>query len=104
MQEIFHGGLPLFAPTQTCAFAACIATPGGPLRVLSLHLAHVAVDAVSLTGTTLHTHEKAITGTRHLRQLDHCLITPDLAPRVLRAWTDPDKGASDHLPLWVDLS
>ena len=30
--------------TQTCALEACIATPTGPLRVLSLHLAHVGVD------------------------------------------------------------
>lgn len=29
--------------TQTCALEACIAAPGGPLRVLSVHLAHVGV-------------------------------------------------------------
>ena len=171
--------------TQTCALEACIATPSGPLRVLSVHLAHVGVaerlaqidnllaatdhrhggpwsgtddeptrnwtegeaeppcpasaiwlgdfnmepgsaeyhrltgqtpyhpdaryadgliDAVTLTGTILHTHEKTIAGTRHLRQLDHCFVTPDLAHRVTRAWTDPDQIASDHLPLWVELS
>ena len=55
-------------------------------------------------GTILHTHEKTIAGTRHLRQLDHCFVTPDLAHRVTRAWTDPDQIASDHLPLWVELS
>ena len=168
--------------TQTCALEACIATTTGPLRVLSLHLAHVGteerlaqidhllsqtpaapwsgtddeplcnwtegepeppcpasaiwlgdfnmepgsaeyhrlvgqspyhpgaryaeglVDAVALTGTRLHSHEKTIAGIQRLRQLDHCFITPDLAPRVLRAWTDPDQIASDHLPLWVDLA
>ena len=29
--------------TQTCALEACIAAPGGPLRVVSVHLAHVGV-------------------------------------------------------------
>lgn len=171
--------------TQTCALEACIATQDGPLRVLSVHLAHVGVDerlaqidhllavttqaqggpwsgsddeplrnwteneaeppcpasaiwlgdfnmeqgsaeyhrligqtpyhpaaryadrlldAVALTGTTLHSHEKIIAGTTRLRQLDHCFLTPDLAPRVTRAWSDPGQTASDHLPLWVDLS
>ena len=171
--------------TQTCALEACIASPTGPLRVLSVHLAHVGVperliqidhlrtastaaqggpwsgtddepqrnwtegqaeppcpssaiwlgdfnmepgsaeylaltgqtpyhpgalyaeglvDAVALTGTTLHTHAKTIAGTQRLRQLDHCFVTPDLAPRVRRAWTDPGETASDHLPLWIELT
>ncbi|MES2666486.1 MAG: endonuclease/exonuclease/phosphatase family protein [Pseudomonadota bacterium] len=30
--------------TQTAALEACIATPAGPLRVLSVHLAHVGVE------------------------------------------------------------
>ena len=168
--------------TQTCALEACIATPTGPLRVFSVHLAHVGVeerlaqldhllaltpaapwsgtddepsrnwtegeaappcpesaiwlgdfnmepgsaeyirltgqtpyhpgaryadglvDAVALTGTHLHTHDKTIAGIRHLRQLDHCFVTPDLAPRVRRAWTDPGETASDHLPLWIELT
>jgi endonuclease/exonuclease/phosphatase family metal-dependent hydrolase len=30
--------------TQTAALEACIAAPGGPLRVLSVHLAHVGVE------------------------------------------------------------
>ncbi len=30
--------------TQTGALEACIATPTGPLRVLSVHLAHVRVQ------------------------------------------------------------
>lgn len=29
--------------TQTCALEACIAAPSGPLRVISVHLAHVGV-------------------------------------------------------------
>jgi endonuclease/exonuclease/phosphatase family metal-dependent hydrolase len=170
--------------TQTCALEGCIATPTGPLRVISLHLAHVGVaerltqiahlrdatrwpsgpwsgtddeparnwtegeaeppcpacmvwlgdfnmepgsaeyltltdatpyhpaalyadglvDAVAHCHTTLHTHVKTIAGTLRLRQLDHCLVTPDLAPRLRRTWTDPDDRASDHLPLWVDLA
>lgn len=171
--------------TQTCALEACLATPDGPLRVISLHLAHVGVaerltqldhllratepaqggpwsgtddeparnwsenqpeppcpaatiwmgdfnmepgsaeyirltgetpyhpgaryacglvDAVALTGTVLHTHDKTIAGQRRLRQLDHCFVTPDLAPRITRAWTDPAEQASDHFPLWVQLT
>lgn len=30
--------------TQTCALEACIAAPSGPLRVLSVHLAHVGLE------------------------------------------------------------
>jgi endonuclease/exonuclease/phosphatase family metal-dependent hydrolase len=169
--------------TQTCALEGVIAAPDGPLRVFSLHLAHVGVeerlaqirhlqnlpfqggpwsgtddeparnwtesqpepaspaaavwmgdfnmepgsaeylaltgqtpyhpgsryadglvDAVALGGNRLHTHEKVIAGARRLRQLDHCLVTPDLAPRVLRAWADASAEGSDHLPLWVELS
>ena len=62
------------------------------------------VDAVALTGTRLHTHEKTIAGTRRLRQLDHCFVTPDLAPRVISTWTDTSQTASDHFPLWIDLA
>ncbi len=62
------------------------------------------VDAVALTGTRLHTHEKTIAGALRLRQLDHCFVTPDLAPRVTRAWAETDNPASDHFPLWVDLA
>jgi endonuclease/exonuclease/phosphatase family metal-dependent hydrolase len=170
--------------TQTCALEACIATPSGPLRVLSLHLAHVGVeerlaqidhlraatdpaqggpwsgtddepsrnwtegeaepscpaqavwmgdfnaepgsaelgrltghtpyhpgaryalglvDAVARLGARLHTHEKVIAGQLALRQLDHCLVTPDLAPRLRRAWSETDQTASDHFPLWVEM-
>ncbi len=62
------------------------------------------VDAVSRTGARLHTHEKMIAGKTRLRQLDHCFVTADLAPRVTRAWSDPGEIASDHFPLWVDLT
>lgn len=62
------------------------------------------VDAVALTGTGLHTHEKTIAGQIRLRQLDHCLVTPDLAPRVRKAWADTTETASDHFPLWVELA
>ncbi len=173
--------------TQTAALEACIAAPSGPLRVFSLHLAHVGtperlmqithlqtilaqsaasgppwsgtddeptrnwtegqaeppnpasvvlmgdfncepgsaemtlllgqtpyhpaaryadglVDAAALTGAVLHSHEKIIAGQRRLRQLDHILISADLAPHLRRVWSDPNQTASDHLPLWCDLS
>ena len=176
---------PMLTPlnSQTCALEAVIATPTGPLRVISLHLAHVGVeerltqidhllklphhpgpwsgqddeptrnwteslpepptpkatvwmgdfnmepgsaeyhrltgqtpyhpaaryadtliDAVALTGAKLHTHEKVIANETRLRQLDHCFVTPDLATRVRRAWTDTAEIASDHFPLWIELS
>jgi endonuclease/exonuclease/phosphatase family metal-dependent hydrolase len=60
-------------------------------------------DAVALTGTRLHTHEKTIAGAQRLRQLDHCFVTPDLAPLVRAASTDNCQIASDHHPLWVEL-
>lgn len=176
--------------TQTAALEACIDAPGGPLRVFSLHLAHVGVDerleqidhlsallqraqlagppwsgtddepqrhwtqglpeppnpaSVILMGDfncepgsaemrrllgqtpyhpgaryadglvdvvaqgrpkaqqPLHTHEKVIDGRRSRRQLDHILMTPDLAVRAHSVRTDPDQIASDHFPLWVTL-
>ena len=173
--------------TQTAALEACIDTPLSPIRILSIHLAHVGVeerltqidhlltlhatsqiqgppwsgtddephrnwtegqaeppcpqsaiwlgdfncepgsaehqritglapyhpgaryaqgfvDAVALTGTRLPTHQKIIAGTLRLRQLDHCFVTPDLAPQVRSARTDNQQTASDHHPLWVELS
>ena len=66
--------------------------------------ADTLVDAVALTGAALHTREKIIAGEIQLRQIDHCLVTPDLAPRVTKAWTEPGQIASDHLPLWVELT
>ena len=174
--------------TQTAALEACIAAPFGPIRVISVHLAHVGVDerldqiaqlqdilaraaqsggpwsgtddepsrnwtegqpeppnpaalivmgdfncepdsaelarllgrtpyhpgavyAGALVdvvarhcGTSLHTHAKEIDGQMRHRQLDHILMTPDLAARVTRVWTDPAQTASDHFPLWADLS
>lgn len=175
---------PMITPinTQTCALEAVIAAPSGPLRVFSLHLAHVGVaerlsqietllhlpyrsgpwsgtddeparnwtesqpappfpastlwlgdfnmepgsaeylrllgqtpyhpgalyadglvDAVAHLGAHLHTHEKIIAGQRRLRQLDHCFVTPDLAPRLRKIWTETAEIASDHLPLWLEL-
>ena len=176
---------PMLTPlnTQTCALEACIATPTGPLRVISLHLAHVGVaerlsqiahliqatkwpsgpwsgaddeparnwtesepeppcpasmvwlgdfnmepgsaeyhaltdatpyhpgaiyadsliDAVAQCSSPLHTHTKTIDGTLRLRQLDHCFVTADLAPRLRRTWSETGNLASDHFPLWVDL-
>ena len=173
--------------TQNPALEACIATPTGPLRVFSLHLAHVGteerldqidhllalharaplaggpwsgaddepqrnwtegqpeppnpasaifmgdfnmepgspehrrltgdtpyhpgalyadrlVDAVAATGSRLHTHVKTIAGQIRLRQLDHCFVTADLAPRLMSAWTDTAQAASDHHPLWITLA
>ncbi len=171
--------------TQTAALEACIATPEGPLRVYSLHLAHVGVqerleqidhllaqharpsggpwsgtddepqriwtegqpqppcpdsaifmgdfnmepgsseyirltgdtpyhpgaryagglvDAVAWTGARLHTHVKTIAGQVRLRQLDHCFVTADLAPRIAAAWADATELASDHAPLWITVS
>ena len=66
--------------------------------------ADTLVDAVALTGTHLHTHEKVIAGQTRLRQLDHVFVTPDLTPRVQRTWTDTTEIASDHFPLWLELA
>ena len=174
--------------TQTAALEACIVAPCGPIRVVSVHLAHVGVDerldqiaqlqdllaraaqsgppwsgsddeparhwtegqpeppnpaalilmgdfncepgSVELvrllgqtpyhpeasyagglvdvvarhTGGTLHTHEKQIAGQMRRRQLDHILMTPELAAQVTRVWSDPGQTASDHFPLWAELS
>ena len=36
-------------------------------------------------------------------RIDHCLLTPDLAPQVCAARIDTDATGSDHWPLWVTL-
>jgi len=36
-------------------------------------------------------------------RIDHVLASPDLAPRVTRAWIEKDAGLSDHAPVWVEL-
>jgi endonuclease/exonuclease/phosphatase family metal-dependent hydrolase len=172
--------------TQTAALEACIDAPGGALRVMSVHLAHVGVherlaqidhlmslladaqtsgppwsgtddepqrnwtedqsdppnpdrvivmgdfncepgsaemirllgqtpyhpgaryagglvDAASHCGASLHTHEKTIAGVLRKRQLDHILVSPNLAPALRRVWSDPGQTASDHFPLWADI-
>lgn len=64
------------------------------------------VDAVAAAGQTvgsLHTHEKTIAGELRLRQLDHCFVTPDLAPHVRRVSVDTGCPASDHFPLTVEI-
>jgi endonuclease/exonuclease/phosphatase family metal-dependent hydrolase len=62
------------------------------------------VDAVAQAGVQLHTHRKVIAGAERLRQLDHGFVTADLAPRLQRVWTDNAEMASDHSPLWIELS
>ena len=61
------------------------------------------IDAALQCGVSLHTHSKQIAGQMRLRQLDHILISADLAPQLRRVWTDPQEPASDHLPLWAEL-
>lgn len=63
-------------------------------------------DAATVARTVagrLHTHEKIIAGERRLRQLDHCFVTPDLAPRIRSVSVDTGCIASDHYPLTVDI-
>ncbi len=36
-------------------------------------------------------------------RLDHVLVSPDLAPRVRRAWIEKKAGLSDHAPVWVEI-
>jgi endonuclease/exonuclease/phosphatase family metal-dependent hydrolase len=38
-----------------------------------------------------------------LGRIDHCFVTPDLAPKVRRAWIDDSTPASDHFPLFVEI-
>lgn len=64
------------------------------------------VDAVTASGQTagsLHTHVKTIAGQTRLRQLDHCFVTSDLAPRVRSVSVDTTCIASDHFPLTVEI-
>lgn len=37
-------------------------------------------------------------------RLDYIFLTPALAPRVTRAWIDQQNPASDHQPIWCELS
>ncbi len=36
-------------------------------------------------------------------RIDHCFVTTDLVPRLVRAWVDDGATGSDHWPLWVEL-
>ncbi|MCW5732765.1 MAG: endonuclease/exonuclease/phosphatase family protein [Enhydrobacter sp.] len=37
-------------------------------------------------------------------RIDHVFVTPDLAPRIERAWIDRGTTASDHWPVFVEFS
>jgi endonuclease/exonuclease/phosphatase family metal-dependent hydrolase len=37
-------------------------------------------------------------------RIDHVFVTPDLAPKVTRAWVDSATPASDHWPVFVDFA
>lgn len=37
-------------------------------------------------------------------RIDHVFVTPDLAPRVTRAWIESGTPASDHWPLFVEFA
>lgn len=68
--------------------------------------AHGFTDAVAAAGQaigSLNTHEKIIGGELRLRQLDHCFVTPDLAPLVRSVSVDTACPASDHFPLTVEI-
>jgi endonuclease/exonuclease/phosphatase family metal-dependent hydrolase len=36
-------------------------------------------------------------------RIDHCFVTPSVAPHVRRAWIDDGTAASDHWPLFVEI-
>jgi exodeoxyribonuclease-3 len=36
-------------------------------------------------------------------RLDYVLASPELAPRVSRAWIEKKAGLSDHAPVWVEI-
>src|SRR6185436_14959430 len=36
-------------------------------------------------------------------RIDYVLATPELAPRVKRAWIEKKAGLSDHAPVWVEI-
>lgn len=36
-------------------------------------------------------------------RIDHCFVTPDIAPLVRAAHIDPEARGSDHWPLWVEI-
>lgn len=37
-------------------------------------------------------------------RIDHVFVTPDLAPRIIRAWIDHASTASDHWPVFVQFA
>ena len=37
-------------------------------------------------------------------RIDHALLTPDLLPRLSRCWIDEASEASDHQPVWLELT
>jgi len=62
-----------------------------------------AAVAAGVPSGSLHTHVKTIDGETRLRQLDHCFVSPVLAPRVHCVMAMNDELGSDHHPLWIDI-
>ncbi|MGV8951352.1 MAG: endonuclease/exonuclease/phosphatase family protein, partial [Cypionkella sp.] len=60
-------------------------------------------NAANATKSALYTHEKIIAGQRRLRHLDHCFVSPVLAPRIHRVIAQNDAIGSDHHPLWIEM-
>ena len=53
-------------------------------------------------GVTYFDHPLAGQDRTGLR-IDYAFISPDLAGKLKRAWTDGDAVGSDHQPVWLEL-
>ena len=89
----------LIQPKSRAAFKALVAqgwTRRDPRRC-------IRQNRCSPSGTTSATAGRATPGLR----LDHLLLSPALAPRLIKAGVDRDvrgeEGASDHAPAWIVL-
>ncbi len=74
----------------------------GPATARYGRLAHRGglVDAWTAAG-----HDE-VSGSTHPdagARIDHCFVSPGLAPAVRRAWVDDAARGSDHWPLWVEI-
>ena len=179
VRPLAHNALALQFDIQRGAIEAVIDAPGGPLRVYSVHLSHVAagqrlpqiedllgfVRAAQVNGKPwdckpsgsfifqdaapplpaaavimgdmnftpndieyplftgelskiykrIPRHDQFVDAWTHLGnaevsesfpregRIDHCFVSPDLAPRLKRAWIDQSTDASDHWPIFVEI-
>jgi endonuclease/exonuclease/phosphatase family metal-dependent hydrolase len=64
---------------------------------------HVVMDDFSDAWTAAGNSEAEVDTFPRAGRIDHVFVTPDLVPRVKKAWIGTGIDASDHLPVFVEF-